>query len=156
MEKGLPGLGLREAGLKQADLQEDWLSWCVLREPCGEGPRESWHDPAGCTPSGYLGVLSAHGWKHPAYLESSCQHFQGAVPIGLPRRGRMGPEGQDRETVYRRALDICVLNTVPRPGSRDQPSIQDTWTLDDFINFVIFRTNDSHQPPPPTLSGSAP
>lgn len=58
MEKGLPGLGLREAGLKQADLQEDWLSWCVLREPCREGPRESWHDPAGCTPSGYLGVLS--------------------------------------------------------------------------------------------------
>lgn len=33
MEKGLSGLGLREAGLKQADLWEDWLLWCVLREP---------------------------------------------------------------------------------------------------------------------------
>ena len=33
MEKGLQGLGLRETGLKQADLWEDWLSRCVLREP---------------------------------------------------------------------------------------------------------------------------
>lgn len=40
VEKGLSGLGLRESGLKQADLWEDWLLWCVLREPCGERGQE--------------------------------------------------------------------------------------------------------------------
>jgi hypothetical protein len=40
VEKGLQGLGLRETGLKQADLWEDWLSRCVLREPCGERGQE--------------------------------------------------------------------------------------------------------------------
>lgn len=36
VEKGLQGLELREAGLKQPGLWEDWLSRCVLKEPCGE------------------------------------------------------------------------------------------------------------------------
>lgn len=40
VEKGLHGLGLKETGLKQADLWEDWLSRCVLREPCGERGQE--------------------------------------------------------------------------------------------------------------------
>ena len=36
VEKGLPGRGLREAWLEQEDRREDWLSVCVLLEPCGE------------------------------------------------------------------------------------------------------------------------
>lgn len=36
VEKGLHGWGLREAGLEQEDRREDWLSVCVLTEPCGD------------------------------------------------------------------------------------------------------------------------
>lgn len=35
-ENGLPGWGLEKTGLEQEDLREDWLSVCVLTEPCGE------------------------------------------------------------------------------------------------------------------------
>lgn len=60
-----------------------------------KGPRESWPDPAGYTPQGTWGCCSS--WlEGPAYLESSYQHFQGALPIGLPRRGSLGPEEQQR------------------------------------------------------------
>lgn len=35
-ENGLPGWGLEKTGLEQEDLREDWLSVCVLTEPCGK------------------------------------------------------------------------------------------------------------------------
>lgn len=41
VEKGLLARGLREAGLEQEDRREDWLSECVLTEPCGHRARKS-------------------------------------------------------------------------------------------------------------------
>lgn len=63
VEKGLHGLELREAGLKQADLWEDWLSWRVLREPCGERGQERVGLTLLATPLRVLGGAVAHGWK---------------------------------------------------------------------------------------------
>lgn len=98
MEKGLHGLGLREAGLKQADLWEDWL--CVLREPCGERGQEKVGMTLLAAPLRVLGVIS-YWLEGPAYLESGCQHFQGALPIGLSRRSSLRPEGQERRDCHR-------------------------------------------------------
>lgn len=41
VDKGLFARGLREAGLEQEDLREDWLSLCVLTEPCRDKARKS-------------------------------------------------------------------------------------------------------------------
>lgn len=61
MEKGLPARGLREAGLEQEDRKEDWLSVCVLTEPCGDkGREERAAHPPGPFPSGL--PLSSGCW----------------------------------------------------------------------------------------------
>lgn len=62
MEKGLPARGLREAGLEQEDRKEDWLSRCVLTEPCGDKRREerAAHPPGPC-PSGLRLVSGCRG-----------------------------------------------------------------------------------------------
>lgn len=100
MEKGLPARGLREAGLEQEDRKEDWLSVCVLTEPCGDKSREvrAPHPPGPC-PSGL--PLTSGCWGLPVdvltYLETCGQHLHGAFPIGLPGRGGPGSEERTQE-----------------------------------------------------------
>lgn len=98
MGKGLPGWGLREAGLEQEERREDWLSVCVLTEPCGErGQQEgrpSPHRPCPALwPPPHVRALGLP-WKAPSYLEASRQHIHRAFPVGLSRRG--GPRAEER------------------------------------------------------------
>lgn len=109
VEKGLHGWGLREAGLEQEDRREDWLSACVLTEPCGDRtvksglpiPRDLFLRPP----------LTSECWgyrlKAPSYLETCGQHLHGAFPVGLPRRGSPGPE-EDREGSVTGVLKACL------------------------------------------------
>lgn len=97
-EEGLPGWGLREAGLEQEDRREDWPSACVLTEPCGEGAVK--RGPPIPRTLSLRPSLTSRGWgsrpKAPSYLEARGQHLQGAFPVGLPGRGSPGP-AEERE-----------------------------------------------------------
>lgn len=106
--KGLPGRGLREAGLEQEDRREDWLSVCVLTEPCEDKARKSgrpcpWDRPL--RPPFRALVLPANGTT---YLETCGQHFHRAFPIGLPRRGCPGPKERAEGVNATGVLEPCL------------------------------------------------
>lgn len=125
--QGLPGGGLREAGLEQEDRREDWLAACVRTEPC-EDKAGWWAAPARAPAPQAAPTLRGGGAAGTTYLETCGRHVPRALPVGLPRRRCPGPKERAEGRVPPGSCSPACwwrleVTAAPTPGSQTSQTL---------------------------------